>query len=188
MEPLEGAGLAWGAWGLSWLAAGWWSSPAISAPSIESELLARLPVLAGVLLLFGFYPGARSLDAPLWGTGETAGWALVGAAALGFVFAWWARVHLGRLWSSRITRKADHFVVDSGPYALVRHPIYSGIILAGFATAAIRGSAVAFAGALIMTLGWYLKARMEEAFLRDGLPGYDGYARRVPMLIPFLRA
>jgi protein-S-isoprenylcysteine O-methyltransferase Ste14 len=187
MAPLAGVCLTWGAWGVSWLAAGWWSSPTVSTPGAERELWARLPLLAGALLLSGFYPGAGSTDLPLWQVGAATGWLLVALAALGFILAWWARVHLGQLWSSRITRKADHRVVDSGPYALVRHPIYSGIILAGVATAALRGSAGACVGAGVMAFSWYLKAQLEEQFLRDELPGYDGYARRVPMLIPRLR-
>ena len=188
MAPQAGIGFAWGAWGLSWLAAGWWSGPTVSAPVAGQELLTRLPLVFGLLLLFGFYPWAASIELPLWHIGTATGWALVAIATLGFLFAWWARLHLGHLWSSRITRKADHRVVDSGPYGLVRHPIYSGIIVAGLATAALRGTVLAFVGAAIMTLSWYLKARLEEQFLRDELLDYDAYARRVPMLLPFLRA
>jgi len=79
-------------------------------------------------------------------------------------------------------------VIDTGPYGLVRHPIYSGITLASIATAALRGTASAWLGAAVMTLGWYVKARMEEGFLREelGEDAYDAYARRVPMLIPRL--
>lgn len=187
MAPQAGVGLAWGAWGLSWLAAGWWSGPTVSTPAAGRELWARLPLLIGFLLLFGFYPWADAIEAPLWHIGTAAGWALVALAGLGFLFAWWARLYLGHLWSSRITRKAGHRVVDSGPYRLVRHPIYTGIIVAGFATATLRGTAGAFVGAAVLTLGWYLKARLEEEFLREELPDYGSYARRVPMLVPFLR-
>src|SRR5438445_12979167 len=54
------------------------------------------------------------------------------------VTVWWARIHLGRLWSSNVTRKKNHHVVDSGPYGIVRHPIYTGVIVASIATAAIQ--------------------------------------------------
>lgn len=80
-------------------------------------------------------------------------------------------------------------MVDTGPYRLVRHPIYTGIILACFATAVEKTTPLAFAGAAIMSLGWYMKARLEERFLREelGAAPYDAYAARVPMLIPFAR-
>jgi protein-S-isoprenylcysteine O-methyltransferase Ste14 len=59
---------------------------------------------------------------------------LVGATVSGFAFSWWARIVLGRLWSSGVTRKTDHRIVTTGPYKVVRHPIYSGIIIAVLAS------------------------------------------------------
>ena len=80
-----------------------------------------------------------------------------------------------------------HRVIDTGPYRLVRHPIYTRIIAASYATAGAKGTLLAFAGASAMTAGWYLKARIEERFLREelGQNAYGNYAARVPMLLPF---
>ncbi len=80
-------------------------------------------------------------------------------------------------------------MVDTGPYGIVRHPIYTGIILASAATAAMRGTALAWLGACVMTTGWVIKARLEEEFLREelGAETYGEYARRVPMLSPLPR-
>ncbi len=130
------------------------------------------------------------LNVRLWVLPHNAGWAMVGVAALGFLFAWWARIYLGRLWSGSITRKEGHHVVDTGPYAIVRHPIYTGLIVAGFATAAIvRGTLRGSAGAALLLIGYWLKARVEERFLRAelGAEAYDAYARKTAMLIPFVR-
>jgi hypothetical protein len=93
-----------------------------------------------------------------------------------------------RFWSSAITRKEHHSVVDIGPYAFVRHPIYTGIITALLATAVIQATAPALAGAALITYGLWLKARAEERFLvvELGPDSYGSYCRRVPMLIPFL--
>jgi protein-S-isoprenylcysteine O-methyltransferase Ste14 len=112
---------------------------------------------------------------------------LVAAAVSGFGFAWWARLYLGRLWSSSVTKKANHHVVDTGPYAIVRHPIYTGLIAACFATALLKGTPAGIVGAILMTLGFSIKARLEERFLREqlGPDAYDSYRRRVPMLLPF---
>jgi protein-S-isoprenylcysteine O-methyltransferase Ste14 len=143
--------------------------------------------VAGGVLLFGINP--RELHAPwrLWHAGPEFAWATVALAAFGFAFAWWARLHLGRLWSSSITKKAGHHVVDTGPYALVRHPIYTGIIAAAFAVFLLKGTLIALAGVAVMTLGFYIKARLEERFLRQelGPEDYDAYRARTPMLVPF---
>jgi protein-S-isoprenylcysteine O-methyltransferase Ste14 len=60
---------------------------------------------------------------PLWPLGYDGGFLLAALTAPGFLFMWWARLHLGRLWSSAVTRKEGHYLVDTGPYAVVRHPI-----------------------------------------------------------------
>src|SRR6266478_3046815 len=76
-----------------------------------------------------------------------------------------------------------------GLYWFVRHPIYTGIIIASFATAIDKGTYVALAGAVLMLVGWFIKARVEERFLRTelGPEAYDAYARKTAMLVPFVR-
>lgn len=109
--------------------------------------------------------------------------------AVGLAFAWWARLHLGRLWSGTVTAKAEHHVVDTGPYRLVRHPIYTGLLLAILATMVAKGTVWGIAGAVLVIVGTVIKAKLEERFLRGELgSAYDDYARRVPMLVPFAPA
>lgn len=180
-------GYAWLGWVLSWLLAARWQERVAKRVATSSEILYRVLSTVGGLLLFGF--GAKYTgDGSVWWRPPAAGaWALTAAAVGGFAFTWWARLHLGRMWSSGVARKADHRVIDTGPYGLVRHPIYSGLSLAALATAAMRGSAHAWLGAAIGILGFYVKARLEEGFLREQLgSAYDDYARRVAMLVPFL--
>ena len=57
-------------------------------------------------------------------------YAIPALTAAAFAFAWWARLTMGRLWSGYVSRTADHRIVDNGPFAIVRHPIYSAIIFA----------------------------------------------------------
>jgi protein-S-isoprenylcysteine O-methyltransferase Ste14 len=176
----------WIVWIVSWWLAAFWRDRAVKRPAVASEIWYRVLVMAGaVLLYYSFIPGSSVLS--LWLLGASARWVMVALVAVGLAFTWWARIHLGRLWSSSVTRKADHRIVDTGPYGLVRHPIYTGVILAQWATAVQGGSLQALAGAVVMCAGWYVKARIEESFLRAQLaPGaYDAYARRVPMLVPF---
>jgi protein-S-isoprenylcysteine O-methyltransferase Ste14 len=70
----------------------------------------------------------------------------------------------------------------------VRHPIYTGLIIALLATAASEATPVAALGAVLIALGLWLKARTEERFLLTelGPDAYESYRRRVPMLVPFV--
>ena len=181
--------VVWFVWWVSWLAAAAWSDRAVKRPARRTQIVYRLLAAAGAILLFGLYQHDIRVERLLWQTPNYFSWLMAPIVCVGLLFTWWARIHLGRLWSSSVGRKADHRVVDTGPYAIVRHPIYTGISVASFATAALRGTALAWLGAGVMTLGWYVKARMEEEFLRQelGSEAYGAYARRVPMLVPLLR-
>jgi protein-S-isoprenylcysteine O-methyltransferase Ste14 len=171
----------------SWLlAALWWSGKAEKRAGFGAERAYRVVLLIGGAL---FLVPARGYVGPLrlWSITRTEAWICVGLIALGFAFSWWARVHLGSLWSGQITKKPDHRVIETGPYGVVRHPIYTGILLAIFATAAAKGTVLGLAAALTITLGLWMKARLEERWLREelGLGAYDAYRRSVPMLLPF---
>jgi hypothetical protein len=179
MQPLPAIGLVWVVWVVSWALAAMWVNRTVGKPPGSEELHSRLTVAAGAALLFwGFH------DAP--GYTGPAGWILFSVVVLGIVFAWWARLHLGKLWSGRVTRKEGHRVVDTGPYGLVRHPIYAGIILSAFATGIAERRLLAVLGAVVIAVGYWLRSRLEERFLSAELgPAYEDYARQVPMLIPF---
>jgi len=180
------AGL-WIAWFLSWIAASFWKKPAARTAGIGRELPYRITVIAGAFLIYWYRPLPWGLAAPLWQLEPAWAWLAVACLAIGFAFSWWARLHLGTLWSSNVTRKDGHRIVDSGPYAIVRHPIYTGILIALVATAAVKATPLSFLGLALMIAGFAIKARLEERFLREelGPADYDAYARRVPMLVPF---
>ena len=185
MAPQLALNYLWAFWALSWFAAALWSTPAAKRPVFGSEILYRVVTLFGAALLFGVT--TRRVSTRLWSFGDGAAWALFGVCVLGFAFCWWARIHLGTLWSGWVSRKEGHRIIDTGPYRVVRHPIYTGLIIAAFATAAVKGTSIALAGAAIMALGFWIKARLEERFLCQelGAEAYNAYRRRVPMLIPF---
>ena len=175
----------WIAWAISWVVAAGWSNRTESRPALGPEIRYRL--LMGVGALFMFVP-AHGYEGSLrlWHVGWIGAWVSVAMVAEGVVVAWWARLYLGRLWSARITRKTDHKVVDTGPYGLVRHPIYSGLILSLFGTAMAKGTVPGVAGFALLVFGIWLKARLEERWLTEqlGAEAYGGYRRRVPMLLP----
>lgn len=187
ISPLHLTLWIWAAWLVSWLMASLWSDRTEARPGLQSEVLYRIVALAGTLLLFVapryFKHGAR-----LWAAPAAVSWFLVGLTAAGFVFCWWARIHLGRMWSSTVTRKAEHRIVTTGPYAWVRHPIYTGIIVAASALAALQGTVTAVVGFALIFVSMWIKARLEERFLRQelGPEKYDAYARGTGMLFPGL--
>jgi protein-S-isoprenylcysteine O-methyltransferase Ste14 len=113
----------------------------------------------------------------------------IGAAitAAGLLFSIWARRHLGKNWSQAVTIKEGHELIMSGPYSVVRHPIYTGLLL-GF-----LGSAVAcgewrglLAVALIFGTLWP-KLKLEEKWMHAHFgDSYEAYSRRVAALVPYL--
>jgi protein-S-isoprenylcysteine O-methyltransferase Ste14 len=185
LTPPEASTLMWDIWAVSWIVAVVWSRRTAARPPALDQLVHWLPTAVGILLLaFG---SIATNFTPLWRLPDVANWALAGACAAGLLFTWWARVSLGSLWSGSVSRKDDHIVIQSGPYRLVRHPIYTGLILAALALAIQIGQAANLLGALLMAFGFWLKARLEERFLNQelGSDAYADYRRRTPMLIPF---
>jgi protein-S-isoprenylcysteine O-methyltransferase Ste14 len=190
MKPEPAIYALWGVWLASWTVARLWSNRTEKRAGVGAELLFRALLGVGGILLFAFPLRPHYFaQAQLWRLGDAPNWILVALTAAGLWFTWWARIHLGRLWSDLIVKKAGHHVVDTGPYRLVRHPIYSGLILAAFTTAIEKGTSFALLGVATTTLAFYTKARREERFLRDelGEDAYDAYARKTAMLVPFVR-
>ena len=187
MRPEHTIYALWCAWVVSWTVAMFWSGRTEKRDGIGAELIFRVVLYFGVILLFAFPPSHFYAQTQLWHFGDALNWILVALTAAGLWFTWWARIHLGRLWSDWVTKKAGHHVVDTGPYRLVRHPIYSGLILAALATGTEEGTSFALLGVATMTLAFCTKARREERFLRAelGENSYDAYARKTAMLVPF---
>jgi protein-S-isoprenylcysteine O-methyltransferase Ste14 len=178
---VSSAGL-WLAWVISWYAAAFWRHESVTeAPHNEYRLHVAI-IMLGFMLAFGVAPWFRG---PLWPTGPVLGWSMVALTAAGLAFTWWARIHMGPLWHGGVSRTEQHRVIDSGPFALVRHPIYTGMIAALWAVALLQARPLALAGAVLFTLGFMLKARVEERFLAVELPDYASYRERVPMIVPF---
>ncbi len=179
--------LIWIAWLMSWLTASFWSDRAQKHLAARQTWTYRAALIAGGILLAP--PTAWLLpEAPLWQLGYRGTFVVVPIMLISLCFTWWARIQLGRLWSGVITRKDGHKLIDTGPYAFVRHPIYTGLVIALFATAAVEATAPALVGAALMSFGFWLKARFEEQFLKTelGPESYRAYCRRVPMLVPFI--
>src|ERR1700688_478426 len=181
--PPQLLAIIWIVWLISWVVASFWSGRTQKQVMTWDERTYRIPIFAGAIL---FTPWIAQLlgEKPLWQFGDFGIYVAAALTLAGISFTWWARIHLGRFWSNAIARKEDHRVVESGPYGLVRHPIYTGLILAILATGAAVATASSLLGALLISFGQWQKARMEERFLMAelGPEAYESYRRRVPMI------
>jgi protein-S-isoprenylcysteine O-methyltransferase Ste14 len=117
--------------------------------------------------------GARFVPAS-----DAAAWVGVALTAAGVAIAIWARWHLGANWSGVVTLKEGHELIRSGPYRTIRHPIYTGILLALLGTAVAVGEVRGLLAVTIAWLSFYAKARREESFLTQEFGDRFGEHRR----------
>ncbi|MEZ5289553.1 MAG: isoprenylcysteine carboxylmethyltransferase family protein [Vicinamibacterales bacterium] len=185
-SPLVAASYLWSAWIFSWLAAAVWSGRTVSRESVGDRLGYGLWLWVGLFLIFVQARRMPSwLFTPIVPPWAWLAWAGVGLAGAGVAYAWWARLHLGRLWSGAVTLKDGHRVVRTGPYALTRHPIYTGLLLALAATVLVRGDLAGVLGLPFVLMGARAKVALEERLLmRHFADDYARYRREVPALVP----
>jgi len=176
---------------LSWAAYWWVLSRNVKVATRREPLPSRLlhigPLLLALLLLWvPSVPlavlGARFLPLATWPF-----WAGAVLAAGGLLFAVWARHHIGSNWSVTVTIKEGHELITSGPYAIVRHPIYAGLLLAFVGSAMARGEWRGVLAVAIALWALWRKLRFEERWMREQFgEAYQAYCRRVSALIPFV--
>jgi protein-S-isoprenylcysteine O-methyltransferase Ste14 len=150
--------------------------------------IARVVLFLFALLLIG-YPGIpiHWLYRRILPDARLCFWTGAAITVAGLGFCVWARLHLGRNWSRSVTIKEDHELIVSGPYAVVRHPIYTGLLVGflgtGIAVAQVRG-VLAF---LFIFAALWIKLRLEERWMRAHFgASYEMYSRRVAALVPYL--
>lgn len=104
---------------------------------------------------------------------------------LGIAFAIWARVHIGRNWSGQVMIKQDHELIRTGPYARIRHPIYSGLLLAVLGSCLALGEYRALEGFAIILFGLIYKAKREEAILAEHFgPAFEEHKKHTGFFLP----
>ncbi len=114
-------------------------------------------------------------------------WFGIAVMIAGFAFTAWARVVLGRNWSSTVTLKEDHELIQSGPYALVRHPIYTGLMIMFVGTAVAMGQWRGVVAIILVLASFLIKLRIEEKWMTELFGAkYNAYRKRVAMLIPWV--
>jgi len=148
--------------------------------------LARMVLLAcAVMLLWLPSVPISALDVRFLPAGVVWFWCGSAVTAGGLLFAVWARRHLGRNWSQAVTVKDGHELITSGPYALVRHPIYTGLLLAFAGSALARGEWRGLLAVALVFGTFWRKLRLEEKWMRERFgESYEAYAQRVAALVP----
>jgi protein-S-isoprenylcysteine O-methyltransferase Ste14 len=172
--------VGWAAFWLYWLVAAFPIKRGRVPWSRHLRIRAAIAVIVILLVRVGVLRGHSLNTDPL-----RAGLGLV-LFALGLAFAVWARLHLGRNWGVPMTQKEEPELVTSGPYHLVRHPIYSGILVAGVGTA-IALSWLWLIAVVLAGIYFLYSATVEERFLTEQFPdAYPIYKRSTKMLMPFI--
>jgi protein-S-isoprenylcysteine O-methyltransferase Ste14 len=172
--------IGWAAFWIYWIVAAFSAKRGRVSWSRELRIRAVIFVLAIVLIRLGAFRD-HGFNAGPWRAG--AGLVLF---AVGLAFAIWARINIGRNWGSPMTRKNDPELVASGPYSLVRHPIYSGLLVASIGTALALSWTWLIAVALASVYFVY-SAIVEERYLAEQFPDtYPAYKRSTKMLVPYI--
>jgi protein-S-isoprenylcysteine O-methyltransferase Ste14 len=185
---LDVAQALWTAWVVYW---------AISAADVKatqrrepigSRAMHFIPmILAAALMLLPPAPSADLLFYRFIPAGAVAHWGGCLLILLGLSFAVWARRHLGGNWSGRITVKEGHELIQSGPYSLVRHPIYTGLLLAILGTALVIGESRGLLAVVLMGISYWRKLRVEERWMAQAFGDkYRRYREHTSALVPYL--
>lgn len=188
MLPRVIAPLIWVTWLVSWLLAAIGNKRTIAKQPTGSRISYLFPTWIGAML---FVTGQRNdswlasgSSAPDW-----VGWAGIAVLVVGLSHTWWARVHLGRNWSAIVTLKEDHQLIQSGPYAITRHPIYTGILTGFIGTWLTHPTVGVGAGVVLFIVSFVIKLGQEERLMVQTFgDAYREYSARVPGLIPFAKA
>src|SRR5690349_9052255 len=165
MSPQMFVPFVWIAWLASWWIGARGTKKTIAKQPTGTRSAYMLPTWVGaIFFIVGERPGRSWLNvrllAPTWLV-----WSGLALLIAGLAYTWWARVHLGRNWSAIVTLKEDHTLIQSGPYGITRHPIYTGILAAFLGTWLTYPTAGVLLGVALFTLAFIIKLRQEERLM-----------------------
>jgi len=175
----------WMIFGLYWGIAGLNSAPTRSSESWVSTYFHQFLLCAAFLLLIVPVPGLNGWFLPAQLPFLVAVGAIIQAGFL--LLAVWARRHLGRNWSAEVRIAVDHELVRTGPYRLLRHPIYTAMLGMFLGTAIASSQFHALLGLAILVVAYLRKTRLEDQILAQAFGAdYNAYRRQTWALVPLL--
>jgi protein-S-isoprenylcysteine O-methyltransferase Ste14 len=146
-----------------------------------------LATIGGLLLILTTVGDISILGRHLVPTHPAWFWSGFAVTAIGLGLAWWARRRLGRFWASAIELKTGHKLVQDGPYRLVRHPVYAGLILAALGSGIGDGDVGSAIGFAIIAASFIIKSRREERFIATNFGDeFRAWRERTWALVPFV--
>lgn len=162
--------------------------PVLRRESFLSRASHIFPLMVAVLLLVPSRLPGEFLNIRMLPVSNIGFWAGVLVLVAGLGFTVWARVVLGGNWSGTVTVKEHHELIRTGPYARVRHPIYTGLLLAFAGCAIARGDLSGLLGLVVAFAALWHKLQIEEHWMETTFgQAYTDYRAHVPALIPFPR-
>jgi protein-S-isoprenylcysteine O-methyltransferase Ste14 len=177
----------WILFAVIWMVAAFWTKQSVYKERGRRLLRYTVPLLIGAYLIFKGQRLSDPLDLRVIPRVDAVAWIGVVLCVAGLAFCIWARFTLGRNWSGVVTLKGGHDLITRGPYALVRHPIYTGLLAMIVATVIVLGHVAGIIALPFVYVGLWIKLRYEEKLMLQKFPDeYAAYQRRVKRLIPFL--
>jgi protein-S-isoprenylcysteine O-methyltransferase Ste14 len=178
----------WAAWTLYWFIAAFAAKPVRRRESFASRVSHYIPLGLAILLLVSPRFAGAVLSTRFLPRSAILFWIGTTLLLAGLSFSVAARSHLGGNWSGSVTLKQDHTLTRSGPYRFVRHPIYTGLLLAIFGSGVIAlGEWRGLVAMALVTAAFLRKIRIEERFLHEQFgDAYTRYRQEVAALIPGL--
>jgi protein-S-isoprenylcysteine O-methyltransferase Ste14 len=175
----------WAIFLLFWIVSAFFVKPTFERTTSSTAILVRIVLLIGIFLVLTRRGAALHLSAlPPTPLRSAVGDVL---CVLGLLLALWARVTLGRNWSPSVTFKKGHELIRTGPYALVRHPIYTAVLLMIIGTMIFIGRIGGIIFVAVAIAGFWIKLRAEERLMTTHFPTeYSAYKAQTKALIPFV--
>ncbi len=181
----------WTAFGVYWLVAARSRKAARAKESLsespEYRFFRLLLLVVIFTLLFAKWTAVGFLGRHLFAQKPSISYMGFALALAGMGMAGWARIHLGQYWSDKVVLKVDHQLISSGPYARMRHPIYSGVLLGVAGTALVVGEWRGVLAFLLLLTNYAVKAKCEEKILANAFAeNFAEHKRRAGFLLPRL--
>lgn len=169
--------IGWVAFFIGWLLSATTAKESVGRPRGGARGLTA--ICAALLIRFGHFGGLNTRSPILGAIGAV-------LSVMGLAVAIWARIHLGRNWGMPMTQRAEPELVTSGPYAVVRHPIYTGLLLA-IVGSSLAINVIGLLLAVVLGANFYHSAIVEERNMAAAFPSeYPKYRARTKLMLPFL--
>jgi protein-S-isoprenylcysteine O-methyltransferase Ste14 len=177
----------WALFAVIWISAAFATKKSVYRESGLQRLRYIIPLLLGWFLLAKGHRLSDPLNHRVIPHLDALAWFGAVLCIAGLLFCVWARFTLGRNWSGLVTFKGGHELITSGPYAFVRHPIYTGLLAMVVATVIVLGHIAGIIAMPFVIVSLWVKLRSEEKLMLQKFPNeYAAYSHRVKRLIPFL--